>query len=484
MKLDLLLAPWLDIVDDTEITHLTNDSRKAGAGDLFIAFKGHNADGRLYIADAVAQGVSAVLYDEYNFPGQIVTHQTIPLVPCANLRAIYADLAARFYQNPSAKLTVTGVTGTNGKTTIACLLAHAQQLLGKNSAYIGTLGFGVPGKFAPLVNTTPDALLLQKIMAELLNNEVTELALEVSSHALSEGRVDNTAFAQAIYTNLTHDHLDYHLTMENYATAKAKLFARPELKTAILNQDDEFSSFMQKDISTNCDVITYGMTRRSAIWCQKFTPTADGTEINLVTPWGKFDLVTALPGKFNIYNIMAIFASLISQGVKHGDVVDVIGKLPPVPGRMEILHNKPMVVVDYAHTPDALQNILQSLQAIKQQRLILVFGCGGARDREKRAPMGKIAAQYADIVIVTSDNPRTESPDAIIADIMAGMSDTTSTITITERAVAITEALKLAGSNDIVLVAGKGHENYQEIDNIRLPYCDQEVIQQYLSLPL
>lgn len=483
MKLAELLKPWqIDVANDCDIKGLlTNDSRKVAKGDLFFAYAGTVADGRRYIPQALAAGAKAVLYDPLNWPMDIPFPDPANAVAVADLAKQLAAIASRFYQEPTKKLNVTGVTGTNGKTTIAYQLAQAHSLLANPAAYIGTLGQGQPFSLQELANTTPDGLCLQQLFHHYEQNGMKQVCMEVSSHALAQQRVDCIEFKQALFTNLTLDHLDYHKTMAEYAAAKAKLFAWPSLEFAITNQDDSYAGLMQAQVPASCQQLTYGIESECDVRAMKWQVGMNGTRIELSTPWGNQQIQISALGFFNIYNALALFSSLMATGYDVDRVVKVMSQLKPAPGRMEQVAESPCIIVDYAHTPDALQNALATLGKVKQNRLITVFGCGGDRDKSKRPIMGKIATDYADIAIMTSDNPRSEDPLQIMNDIAQGIDKTRSLYKIADRMQAIAKAIEIAEPDDIILIAGKGHEAYQQIGQIKYPFSDQEVARRLLS---
>ncbi|KTD49121.1 UDP-N-acetylmuramoylalanyl-D-glutamate-2, 6-diaminopimelate ligase [Legionella quinlivanii] len=483
MKLNELLNPWIDDVSELEITGISNDSRSVKAGDLFIAYPGHASDGRQFISQAVKSGAAAVLFDPHGWKISEPAASTV-YIPLANLAAKQAELAARFYQNPSDSLYVTGVTGTNGKTTIAYQLAQAHELLSAKSAYIGTLGYGKADDLQSLANTTPDAFCLQQLFSRFRQSDISQVCMEVSSHALDQGRTDCIRFSQGIFTNLTHDHLDYHHTMDEYAKAKAKLFAFPELKWAIVNQDDQYTRQILKSVSANCQLLSYGVHQQADVRAIEHEISLTGTRIKLISPWGSHELQIRALGYFNIYNALAIFTSLMAAGYPVSEVVETMSKLRAAPGRMEIVSHEPYTIVDYAHTPDALKNVLETLNGVKKGKIIAVFGCGGDRDKTKRPIMGQIASDNADIVIMTSDNPRTEDPVQILDEIEQGIHKRDNLYKIANREEAIAKAVSLASADDIVLVAGKGHESYQQVGSIRHHFSDQEVLKRYVDKKL
>ncbi|MDI9817682.1 MULTISPECIES: UDP-N-acetylmuramoyl-L-alanyl-D-glutamate--2,6-diaminopimelate ligase [unclassified Legionella] len=483
MKLAELMRPWTDrAIPDCEILGLHNDSRQIKPGFLFFAYPGFQTDGRLFIPQAVSAGASAIVYEPDNWPKNCQLPTTAICIPLSGLAKKLAGIASHFYEHPTKKLTVTGVTGTNGKTTIAYQLAQAHNLLGEHSAYIGTLGQGKVTALEALVNTTPDALCLQHFLSNYQKNSIRQVCMEVSSHALCQQRVDGIDFQQAIFTNLSHEHLDYHLTMEAYAAAKRQLFAKSTLQWAIVNHDDHYHQIMKKAVvATDCKIIGYGIKERADVRAIDWSISLEGTYLKVMSPWGDIQLTINALGFFNIYNSLAIFSSLMTYGYPIDSVVSVMTKLQAAPGRMEVITQKPYMIVDYAHTPDALENVLLTLVKIKKGRILVVFGCGGNRDKNKRPLMGKIASQYADVVIITSDNPRNEEPLMIIDEIDAGIISKTNLYKIADREQAIAKAINLADKEDIILIAGKGHEDYQQIGDIRYPFSDQMVIQRLVS---
>lgn len=476
MKLAELMRPWTSSeLSDCEILGLHNDSRQIKPGFLFIAYPGAATDGRLFIKQAAEAGASAIVYEPENWPVTCPLAPELPNIALPGLANKLAAIASRFYGEPSKKLTVIGVTGTNGKTTIAYQLAQAHDLLGGHAAYIGTIGQGEVTALQNLVNTTPDALCLQQLLQGYDQQGIKQVCMEVSSHALCQHRVDNIDFQQAIFTNLSHEHLDYHQTMEAYAAAKAQLFAFPSLKWAIINHDDKYSTMMRQ-ASQSGQILSYGINEGADVQALNWDVSLGGTRLDLASPWGRHQIIIKALGFFNIYNALAVFSSLLAYGYPVEKVVPLMTELKAAPGRMEIVAQEPYAIVDYAHSPDALENVLATLQKVKKGRILLVFGCGGDRDRTKRPMMGKIASQYADVAIITSDNPRTEDPLAIIDAIEAGISSKTNLYKIPDREQAIAKALSLAAKEDIVLVAGKGHEDYQQIGALRHAFSDQAVI--------
>ncbi|HUW27506.1 MAG TPA: UDP-N-acetylmuramoyl-L-alanyl-D-glutamate--2,6-diaminopimelate ligase [Sulfuriferula sp.] len=461
---------------------LTADSRKVTPGCGFAAYPGESGDGRAHLAQAIAAGAAAVLWEQlgYAWPQQWAE---LPNVPVAGLKDRIGEIAAAVYGNPSEKLWVIGVTGTNGKTSCAHWLAQSLTGSGKRSAVIGTLGNGFPDALTASVNTTPDAIVLQQALADYVTQGARVAVMEVSSHGLAQGRVNGVQFDVAVLTNLSRDHLDYHGDMAGYAAAKATLFQWPGLRYAVLNIDDEFGRALADQLrASQVEVMSYGMHNGSRVHGTALKLSAVGLEMDVESEWGNAHLASPLLGGFNAYNLLATLATLLVSGVPLVDAVRQLAAIKPVAGRMQALGGagKPVVVVDYAHTPDALEKVLCALREMNLHgKLICVFGCGGNRDAGKRPLMGAIAARLADRVLVTSDNPRNEDPLAIIADITAGMSGDYRIDA--DRGAAISAAVQSAGAGDVVLVAGKGHEDYQEIRGVKYPFSDVAVATQALE---
>lgn len=457
------------------VTALTADSRQARPGTVFCAFPGVHQDGRSHIAQAIANGVEAVLWEEEGFawnPAWQVPNQAIN-----GLRDRLGEIASHVYGEASKKLWMIGITGTNGKTSCSHWLAQSLSALGRKTAVVGTLGNGFPGTISEAVNTTPDPISLHSKLAAYHQDGAQCVAMEVSSHGLAQGRVNGVAFDVAMLTNLSRDHLDYHGDMASYAAAKASLFDWPALKCAVLNLDDVFGQELAAKLASGqIKVIGYGFGKGD-VAARNVRIDADGIRMEVHTPWGDAEINSQLLGAFNAYNLLGVLAVLLASEVPLQDAVRELNQVTPPAGRMQRLGEagKPLVVVDYAHTPDALEKVLQTLRDIKPQsaQLVCVFGCGGDRDRGKRPLMGEVSSKLADSVIVTSDNPRSEDPRSIIEDVVAGMG---SNYHIEEdRASAILQAIRQANSGDIVLVAGKGHELYQDIKGVRHPFSDVEV---------
>ncbi|MDO8706899.1 MAG: UDP-N-acetylmuramoyl-L-alanyl-D-glutamate--2,6-diaminopimelate ligase [Sulfuricaulis sp.] len=472
-------------VADREVRGLQVDSRRIEPGDLFIAAPGMIADGRDYIGDAVASGASAVVYETDD--GFVLRGAPLPAFGISNLRHKIGVIADRFYGAPSRRLVVTGVTGTNGKTTCTQLLAQAldngaPRASARRCAIIGTLGYGFPGALNPSRHTTPDAVTVHRLLADFLRQGVTHVAMEVSSHALEQGRVAGVAFDVAVFTNLTRDHLDYHGDMQAYGAAKAGLFAVEGLKYAVINHDDAFGRSLLAGIDTQVKALSYGI-EGGDVRALAVQALPDGLALRIATPDGEIELRSPLIGRFNAYNLLAVLTTLLALGVKLEDAAERLSRAQAPSGRVERfggLKGLPLVVVDYAHTPDALEKILLALREHVRGKLWCVFGCGGDRDRGKRPVMGEIAERLADVVVLTDDNPRHESGEAIVSDIIGGMR--TSPRVNRDRRAAIEEAINAAGENDVVLIAGKGHEEYQQVGDERLPYSDHATVREILGV--
>ena len=467
--------------DDIRVSGLTLDSRRARAGDAFIALEGKRVHGITFAPAALAQGASAVIAEG---PASAVSlPPAAQVVWIDSLRDRVGEIAARFFERPSAALHVIGVTGTNGKTSIVQLLAAALETLGARAATIGTLGAGLHGALEPGERTTPDVVNVHGLLAQFRDNGASHVAMEVSSHALDQGRVSAVDFEVAVFANLTRDHLDYHGTMQAYGAAKAKLFAWPGLRSAVINADDAFGRDLAARLPETVQCLRYAIDADAEIRAYNVRTHADGLSFDLAAPWGTGEIHSPLLGRFNVYNLLAVAGCLGALGYSLAQIQKTLPHLQPVAGRMNRLGGGalPLVVVDYAHTPDALQQALTSLRAHCAGRLICVFGCGGERDAGKRQQMGAIAERLADAIVVTDDNPRGEDGDAIVAQILAGLGDRQRVRVLRDRAVAIASALREARSGDVVLIAGKGHEPYQETGGVRRPFDDADVARRALE---
>jgi UDP-N-acetylmuramoyl-L-alanyl-D-glutamate--2,6-diaminopimelate ligase len=467
------------------LADITGDSRAVKMGSIFVAYPGTAQDGRAFIADAIARGAAAVIWEHAGFRWD--ERWEVPNLGVDNLRGRISAIAGSIYGDPSDALWMAGVTGTNGKTSVAQWIAAALDSLGRRSAVLGTLGNGLVGERAEAKNTTPDPILLQRLLADYRRRGARAVAMEVSSHGLDQGRVAGIRYDTAVFTNLTRDHLDYHGSMEKYAEAKYALFAARGLAHAVINVDDEWGArFATRLAAGALDVITYGTApgTRARLAASRIVLSDEGVRFHVSGEWGEGDVEAGVLGAFNVSNLLAVLGALLAAGIAFDDAIGAVGGLAPVPGRLERIGGRgaPLVVVDYAHTPDALEKALAALRPAVPAgaRLICVFGCGGDRDRGKRPLMGGKAAALADHVIVTSDNPRTEDPHAIIADILEGIPGGEAEA-IEDRQVAIFSAVSHAHAGDVVLLAGKGHETYQEIAGVRHPFSDRETAEAALA---
>lgn len=453
------------------------DSRLVKPGDLFVAMPGVDGDGRHFVEGALGAGASSVLAEANDFESNDPRVITIP-----NLRAYCGLIARRFYRNPSSDMAITAVTGTNGKTSVTDYIAQLLRLLGQPAGIIGTLGSRlVSGDVSDAVNTTPDIFTLSRILDQWRDDSIQYVALEASSHALAQHRLDGLSIHTGVFTNLTRDHLDYHGSIEAYCDAKLALFRDFDLVRAIYNADDSMSA--QVASVAQCPALGISLADPSAdILVTLDTESSRGLTAKLHTPYGTELLDLPLHGTFNAFNVAAAIATLAGMGFSFSELCSASQQLHPVAGRMELvgLGAVPRVVVDYAHTPDALQRAILGLRASVSGKLWVVFGCGGDRDKGKRPIMGRIAEQYADCVVVTNDNPRHEPPQRIADDIVSGCSG--SPAIQLDRAAAIHHAILNADDDDTILIAGKGHEPYQLIAGQRLPFSDGDVAREALDI--
>ena len=507
MLLSQLLTQKLPTLFERKITGLTLDSRMVRQGHIFLALTGTQTHGEIYIDSALQKGAVAVLKEAPTHKFEMLVEK-IPCISLPNLSQQAGEIAARFYNDPSRTMCVIGVTGTNGKTSVTHAIAgllHPQVPCG----LLGTLGYGIYGELQPGFHTTPDAIRLQALFAQLQAQKIQHLAMEVSSHALVQGRVNGITYNTAVFTNLSRDHLDYHQTMAQYGQAKQHLFMMPALKTAIINLDDAFGLKLLAALPANVKPLTYSLQdKRADIYANISAFDSQGLTLDLATPWGNGQGQSSWFGPFNGSNLLAALTVLLNLGLPLPQLLTQLKMLRAVPGRMERFGqaDQPTVIVDYAHTPDALEKVLLALQQhlkiaksatsnpdsrfptneansmtslTDSPHLWCVFGCGGDRDRGKRRLMGEIAQRYADQVIITDDNPRHESSQAILDDIREGCP--TPTAVISDRQQAISYALQQAKPRDVVLIAGKGHEDYQQIGDQRLPFSDRMIVHSWLN---
>jgi UDP-N-acetylmuramoyl-L-alanyl-D-glutamate--2,6-diaminopimelate ligase len=478
MRLPELLDGIIDIDArlDRVIVELSLDSKTVAPGAAFIALRGTQRHGIEFAAEAVARGAVVVLAEA---PLPDIVHLDAPVVVVHDLRARLGDMARRFYGNAIGGLRLIGVTGTNGKTSSVQLIAQALHAAGETSGTIGTLGTGLQGRLEAGERTTPDVISVHRALAAMQRQGAANVAMEVTSHALAQGRVDGLDFEIAVFTNLTRDHLDFHGTMEAYGATKAKLFAWPSLRAAVINVDDDFGARLADQVRAGVRVIRTGARRQDVeIHASDVQTGATGLDFTLWVEAERHPVSTRLIGRFNVSNLLGVAGVLYARGWNAARIAAALSALDPVPGRMSRLGGDgvtPLVVVDYAHTPDALDKALSTLRDHAEARLIVVFGCGGERDAGKRPQMAALAERLADVVIVTDDNPRREDGDAIVADIRRGFARPDAVVVERDRARAIARAIGMAAANDVVLIAGKGHEPYQDIDGVRHPFDDLKV---------
>jgi UDP-N-acetylmuramoyl-L-alanyl-D-glutamate--2,6-diaminopimelate ligase len=488
-----LTAGFATVPEGLVVGDVTLDSRAATPGTLFLACRGRTHHGMRFAAEAVARGARAVLYE-----ADLVAGENLPALAPGTFVAAVPELteragviADRFFGAPSRDLTVAGITGTNGKTTCAWLLAQALQQCRGPAAYMGTLGFGMPPSLTPTVHTTPDAVSVHRQLAALRDLGAECVGMEVSSHALDQSRVNGVRFHTAAFTNLTRDHLDYHGTMEAYAAAKARLFAWPGLAHRIINVDDAFGLKLAAQQSAARLIVTARSVPASAIAPEvayvravQVTAEQSGLSLEIESSWGAAGFAVRLVGEFNVDNVLTVLAVLLAWDIPLERAARALARVRAASGRMEMLGGRgrtPLAIVDYAHTPDALAKALRAARLHCRGQLRVVFGCGGDRDAGKRPQMGAVAAELADDIIVTDDNPRTEDPARIVADILAGITRPTPHMTEHDRALAIRIALERCDADDVALIAGKGHEDYQIQGTTRRAFSDQAVVSAELA---
>ncbi|MBI3590077.1 MAG: UDP-N-acetylmuramoyl-L-alanyl-D-glutamate--2,6-diaminopimelate ligase [Candidatus Melainabacteria bacterium] len=480
----------INIENNTPITGISYDSREVKEGDIFVCLIGEKTDGHNFVKEASQKGAKAILAKKN-------IDSSLPIIYVNDTQIAIAKLASHFYKEPSKKIKFIGVTGTNGKTTTTHLIQHIFEKNGLKTALIGTLGTkeNITSGYYDSKHTTPQASDLQKQLSTLSDNGFTHLAIEVSSHALSLHRVDECNFSGAVLTNITQDHLDFHLTMDEYSSAKRKLFKMLnnsfwKKKYAVLNKDDKSYSEFSKSISKEINLLTYSIKEKSDFQAKEINFESDGLSFILISPKGEYKVKSKLNGMFNVYNILASITVAYAEGIKIEKIIESLKDAKEVSGRFQIIQSTKngkntesvMCIVDYAHTPDGLENILKAAQLItkkrnttgKESKLICVFGCGGDRDPTKRPKMGKIAEELANLVIVTSDNPRSEDPKQIINDILSGIKNTSNIVVEADRGAAIKIAVKKASNNDVIVIAGKGHEDYQILKDRTIHFDDRE----------
>lgn len=459
---------------EQEITDITNDSRAVTPGCVFVAVKGLTVDGHKFIPQAVEKGASVIFCQD-------IPDMDVQYVQVADSRKALALGAKVFFGNPSSKMTVIGVTGTNGKTTTTSLLKYVlEQTVGAKVGLIGTNGNMIGDEVIPTAHTTPESRDLQFLFSKMVEAGCTHVVMEVSSHALEQGRIDGTDFDVGVFTNLTQDHLDYHITMENYAEAKAKLFTL--CRTGVVNTDDLWAEIMMRD--ARCPVFTFAANGDANLMADNVVFKADGIRFDAVCGETRIPTRLGIPGTFSVYNALTVLATVMQLGVSLEDACKALETAKGVKGRVEVVPTDGdyTILIDYAHTPDALDNVLDSMRHVTEGRLVVLFGCGGDRDRTKRPVMGRIAQANADLVIVTSDNPRTEDPQDIIEDILKGMHEDLGNVeVIPDRIRAIEWAIEHHRSGDVIVLAGKGHEDYQIIGKTKIHMDEREIVAEILN---
>lgn len=463
-----------DDVEGVEINNIQYDSRKVTQGSLFICIEGYKADGHRYIREAVNRGAAALVIQK-----DVVMPEGMPVIRHDNPRMVLAELSARFYSYPSRKLKLIGVTGTKGKTTTTFMIKSILEQAGHKVGLIGTIANYIGDKVVEAERTTPESLELQQIFVDMLSQGVDTVVMEVSSHSLELSRVHACEFDVGIFTNLTQDHLDFHLNFENYFNAKTKLFDLCKVGKA--NTDDEYGRILLE--IKKCPMKSFGIDSMADIKARDIDIKPGGTSFNLQIQSGDIDIRVPIPGKFSVYNSLAAISACLEFNVSSNDIIKGLEGLK-VPGRAETVETNGdfTVMVDYAHSPDSLKNILETVKAYADGRIVAIFGCGGDRDRIKRPIMGRIAGELADFSIITSDNPRTEDPEAIVSEVEEGIKRTKGEyIVITDRHKAIEYAIRNARQKDIILIAGKGHETYQIFKDKTVYFDDREVAREILE---
>lgn len=489
MKIDLsAILQWVGIDAkhlDVEVTGLCLDSRKVKAGDLFIALNGGDNHGVDFAYQVQRAGSCAILAESVMEnkakPKSRQQPLTIPVVEINNLSGKLGLLASKFYMHPSKDIEIIGITGTNGKTSCAWLLLQAWSKLGINSGYIGTLGYGTIKQINDLNNTTPPAMELQKLLAGFVEEKIKYVALEVSSHGLTLGRVNNIEFSGTAFTNISRDHLDFHKTMEEYAKAKRSLFTNYKTKFSVINTGDIFGRKWLSEVPMQS--ISYSSKKEADLCVTDIELLPQGINFKLHYKTREYNVFTELLGHFNVDNLLLVMATLLKQEISINQILELIPGLKPVPGRMNRIDshaNEPLIIVDYAHTPDALKQVLLALKQHNARKIWCIFGCGGNRDKGKRPQMGYIAETLSDYVIVTDDNPRYEDNKQITDDILMGMN--TRPEVIHSRKEAIAHAISDAHKDDLIVIAGKGHETYQLVNGVKHPFDDRQIATELLSI--
>ena len=486
MQLQALLKDFVELKQDCTITGLASDTRKLSPGQVFVALKGPHGHSLNYAAQAIAQGATAILYDPQTVSAStVVANEKYPLIAIDNLNEHLGTISARFYDEPTGKMAIIGITGTNGKTSCSQFLGQLLEQCG----IIGTLGWGNWGQLIFTGYTTPDALMTQEILAEGVKQHWQALAIEVSSHGIAEHRIGGIRFKGVVLTNISRDHLDFHGSMAAYIDTKKALFALPDNEFAVINLDDTYSDEFIAVIPDNTVIWGFSIGSKTIahpkihqVYADNINPLTEGLRFDVCLKDQRQVIQVPLYGEFNVENILAVITVMLALGHSLSEIAEKVRGLAPVTGRMQRFgdHTSALIFVDYAHTPDALHKALISARQHCKNKLWVVFGCGGDRDTGKRPEMGSIAEQYADHVIITDDNPRSESPSQIVQDILSGCQSDTIRV-IHNRAEAIRQAILSASTEDCIVIAGKGHELYQEYKSQKLPFSDAEVVIQVLA---
>ena len=481
-RINELFAHWPQTgkLPGTEISGLAMDSRLVETGDLFVAVQGANGHGLDYASAAARNGCAAIAFDPGQSSRQGAEDLPVPVFAIPGVAGRLGELASLFYGAPSEQMLIAGVTGTNGKTSTAHFIAQAWHGLGHKAGFVGTIGSGLINSLEASTHTTPDAFSLQKTLHRCHQQQAELVAMEVSSHALDQGRCETIQFDVGVFTNLSRDHLDYHSDMQAYEDSKKRLFSHHAPRFAIINADDAAGQRWINEFSDMREVLSYSCRPGTAEICAEILPAVNGEErFHLTCPWGEELVRTSLIGDFNIQNLLAVTGTLGVLGVRFPQILDQLEHMGAVPGRMVRpggTEHQPLILVDYAHTPDALDKALRALRSHTRGRLICVFGCGGNRDQGKRPQMGAIAEQLADSVVVTSDNPRFEDAGEIISQVVTGMNSPANAYVEPDRALAIHWAVAQAGEADVVIIAGKGNEKYQQIGSRCINFSDEEQV--------
>ena len=475
LTLQELLEGWVEDAAAVRLAGISLDNRTIKIGEAFVAVQGQTSHGLDYARDAVASGAVAVIHDGL----RSVPELGVPCIKVTGLGEKLGELASRFFAAPSEQMTIAGVTGTNGKTSVAHFLAQSWNRVYGHAGMVGSLGYGPIGQLQSGERTTPDALRLQQALADCAKRDIEHVAMEVSSHALLQRRCETVQFDAAVFTNLSRDHLDYHTDMADYAAAKRQLFTEYAPAFAIINHDDRYGRKWFNELNGGMQMLSFGLEKGAELRAEICSMDVNGTTLRIDGPWGSEKIHSCLLGEFNVSNLLATAGTLALLGMRWHEVLNQIELMRPVPGRMMRMGGdlgQPVVVVDYAHTPDALESALQAVRAHLDGRLVCVFGCGGNRDQGKRPQMARAAELLADDVFVTSDNPRNESANKIIDDVIAGLEMPGNATIEPDRAAAIQQAIANCEPGDVVLVTGKGHETWQEIGGQKIPFSDENTI--------